>query len=138
MVHLRDQHDAGAVDGDAAQHRRLGEGVELALKQQGRAAIAGPERAEQQEEAGKLAHPRPVRGHETHDGEAEENGTQHRQGGSGAEERRALIEVPADGPSPGGGHPTRGLPARQIALELVRYQDMDLVAALPPRGPPVA
>jgi hypothetical protein len=42
MVHLRDQHDRGTVDGNAAEHGRLREGVELALEEEGGGAVAAP------------------------------------------------------------------------------------------------
>ena len=76
VVHLRDQHDRGAVDGDAAEHGGVREGVELALEQVGGAAVAAPQRGEQQGEPGELRHGRPVGGNEAHDGEAEQHGAE--------------------------------------------------------------
>ena len=143
VVHLRDQHDAGAVGRDAPQHGGLREGIELAGEQVGRRAVAAPQRRQDQCQARELRHGGPVRRHEAHDGEAEQHGAEDRKNPGGPEGRRAGGKVGFDGGRAGVADPAGRLPAREIALHplavpghpvplLSRVRLRDIYAASPP------
>jgi hypothetical protein len=116
VVHLRDQHDGSAVDGDAGEHGRLAEGLEPPLEQQESAAVAGPQRGHEQAEAGELRHRLPVGGDEAHHREAEQHRPEDGQHRGRTEGRFSGCEVGADRGGARLAHPALGLPAAEVAL----------------------
>ena len=117
VIHLRDEHDGGAIKGDAAEHCRLREGAELAAKEAEGGAIAAPQAGKQQRQAGELGHGRPVGGDEAHGGAAEEHGAEHGEDGSNAQRGSAGGKLGPNGRSARLAYPAGRLPARKIALD---------------------
>ncbi len=134
MVHLRDQHDAGAIGGDAGEYGGLREGIELAGEEIGRRGVAAPQRRQDESEARELRHGGPVRRHEAHDGEAEQHGAEDRKNPCHAEGGRAGGEIGLDGGCARVADPAGCLPARQIALHPLTVPGHGIPpAARPPR-----
>ena len=85
MEHLRDEHDAGAENGDAGENGGVREGRMLALEQRSGEAVGAKQAAEDQGQPEQPRHLVPMRGNEAHGAKADEHGAEDAERGGEVE-----------------------------------------------------